>query len=277
MTTITKPYPEATAPCAKHPNCQPRHSAPQTLTRHSTPNRSVPKDTMPNSQSAEFDRFRHNATQYNNTQRKLVRARARYRTHPRHSREGGNPSPPGGLDIPFGVAVPEPSLPINQTETSNVIRDSLGKNFCLDTHNMDVILFTCQILSPTAASRSVGLRERWMMDPATLSNAEWTGLANMLTNLWFMLLLIVIIGSLYLVTHVCIPSLVASHHLPRGFERMRLPLYVVLFVCIGLYGYFFGAAIAESTVIGDIFDTYWIKGGSVDLLDQGWTPPPPHR
>lgn len=116
-----------------------------------------------------------------------------------------------------------------------------------------------------------------MMDPATLSNAEWTGLANMLTNFWFMLLLIVIIGSLYLVTHVCIPSLVASHHLPRRFERMRLPLYVVLFVCIGLYGYFFGAAIAESTVIGDIFDTYWIKGGSVDLLDQGWTPPPPHR
>lgn len=116
-----------------------------------------------------------------------------------------------------------------------------------------------------------------MMDPATLSNAEWTGLANMLTNFWFMLLLIVIIGSLYLATHVCIPSLVASHHLPQGFERARLPLYVVLFVCLGLYGYFFGAAIAESTVIGDIFDTYWIKGGSVDLLGQGGTPPPPHR
>lgn len=168
-------------------------------------------------------------------------------------------------------------LRCRSTDSSNVIRDNSGKKFCLDTHNMDVIVFICQILGPTVASRSVGSSERWMMDPATLSNAEWTGLANMLTNFWFMLLLIVIIGSLYLATHVCIPSLVASHHLPRGFERARLPLYVVLFVCLGLYGYFFGAAIAESTVIGDIFDTYWIKGGSVDLLGQGGTTPPPHR
>lgn len=116
-----------------------------------------------------------------------------------------------------------------------------------------------------------------MMDPATLSNAEWTGIANMLTNLWLTLLLIVIAGSLYLVAHVCIPSLVSSHHLPRGFERVRLPLYIALFVCLGLYGYFMWVTVAESDVIRDIFDTFWIKGGSIDLLGQGGTPPPTHR
>ena len=77
MTTITKPYPKETAPCAKHPDSQPRHSTPQTVTRRSTPNRIVLQDRMPNSRSAEFDRIRHNATQYDNIQRKFVPARAR--------------------------------------------------------------------------------------------------------------------------------------------------------------------------------------------------------
>ena len=115
------------------------------------------------------------------------------------------------------------------------------------------------------------------MDPATLTNAEWTGIANMLTNLWVMLLLIVIIGSLYLVAHVGIPSLVASHHLPRSAQRLRVPLYVHdLFIGVALYAYFVGAAIGESGVLGDIFDTYWIKGGSTDFLGHGGNPPSVH-
>lgn len=115
------------------------------------------------------------------------------------------------------------------------------------------------------------------MDPATLSRAEWTGIANMLTNLWVMLLLIIIIGSLYLIAHACIPSLVASHHLPRAAQRLRVPLYVLLFVGVVLYAYFVGVAIVESSVVGDIFDTYWIKGGSIDLLGHGGNPPPVHQ
>ena len=115
------------------------------------------------------------------------------------------------------------------------------------------------------------------MDPATLSNAEWTGIANMLTNLWAMLLLIIFIGSVYLVTHVGIPSLVASHHLPRSAQRLRLPLYVILFIGVALYAYFVGVAISESGVLGDIYDTYWIKGGSIDLLGHGGNPPSVHK
>ena len=114
------------------------------------------------------------------------------------------------------------------------------------------------------------------MDPATLSNAEWTGIANMLTNLWVMLLLIICIGTLYLVVHVGIPSLVASHHLPQSAQRLRLPLYVLLFIGMALYAYFVAAAIGESSVLGDIFDTYWIKGGSIDLLGHGGNPPSVH-
>lgn len=114
------------------------------------------------------------------------------------------------------------------------------------------------------------------MDPATLSNAEWTGIANMLTNIWVMLLLIIFIGSVYLVAHIGIPSLVASHHLPRSVQRLRVPLYIVMFVGMALYAYFVVVTIGESSVLGDIFDTYWIKGGSIDFLGHGGNPPSVH-
>ena len=70
------------------------------------PNRRTRQETMPNSRSGGFDTIQHNATQYDNRQRKLVRARAREatafpsflsaRTAPRAQRI-------------LGVAVPEPS------------------------------------------------------------------------------------------------------------------------------------------------------------------------
>ena len=107
------------------------------------------------------------------------------------------------------------------------------------------------------------------MDPATLSNTEWTGIANMLTNLWVMLLLIVNNGSLYLAAHALIPSLVASHHLPEWAQRVRIPLYALLFVGIALYGYFLYVAIVEAGVIREIYDTFWIKGGAINLETGG--------
>lgn len=115
------------------------------------------------------------------------------------------------------------------------------------------------------------------MDPATLSNAEWTGIANLLTNLWVMLLLIIIIGTLYLTAHAFIPSLIASHHLPEMAERTRIPTYALMVISIVLYFYFIGAAISESGVLGDIFETYWIKGGSIDFLGHGGNPPSGHN
>ena len=74
-------------------------------------------------ESTQCDRMRPNAAETR------ARTRTRHRTHsrhssclrhsrtlPRHSREGGNPSPrhelppsPGGFDVPLGIAVPEPS------------------------------------------------------------------------------------------------------------------------------------------------------------------------
>ncbi len=115
------------------------------------------------------------------------------------------------------------------------------------------------------------------MDPATLSNAEWTGIANLLTNLWVMLLLIIVIGSLYLTAHAFIPSLVASRHLPESFGRTRTPTYVLMFICILAYFAYVGLAIGESGVLGDIFDTYWIKGGSIDFVGHGGNPPAGHN
>ena len=119
--------------------------------------------------------------------------------------------------------------------------------------------------------------ERWTMDPATLTNAEWTGIANLLTNLWVMLFLIIVIGSLYLTAHALVPSLVASRHLPESVARIRVPTYVLMFIGIALYFYFIGVSISESGVLGDIFDSYWIKGDSIDFVGHGGNPPTGHN
>ena len=55
-----------------------------------------------------------------------------------------------------------------------------------------------------------------------------------------------------------------------------LPCTFILFVGVALYAYFVGVAISESSVLGDIYDTYWIKGGSIDLLGHGGNPPSVH-
>ena len=97
MTTPSKPRPEEIAPCAKHPNCRPRHSAPRIVIYHSTPNRRAPRgDTK-----LAVSKILQNATESDEPLRKLVRARARGNRRSasflsawiapcRHSREGGN-------------------------------------------------------------------------------------------------------------------------------------------------------------------------------------------
>ncbi len=81
MTTPQNHIPRRQPQCTKHPTCQPRHSATQTVARHPTPNRRAPQETTPNSPSAKFDRMRHNPTESHTMQRKLVPARTRAR-HP---------------------------------------------------------------------------------------------------------------------------------------------------------------------------------------------------
>ncbi len=104
------------------------------------------------------------------------------------------------------------------------------------------------------------------MDPAALANPEWTQLGNLITNLWLMLGSIIVIGSIYVTAHIFIPSLVASHHLPSIFNILRLPMYASMVFFIVVYFYFLSQAIVESDVIADIYETYWIKGGSIDFL-----------
>ena len=104
------------------------------------------------------------------------------------------------------------------------------------------------------------------MDPAALANPEWTQLENLVTNLWLMLGSIIIIGAIYVTAHIFIPSLVAAHHLPSIFNILRLPMYASMVFFIVVYFYFLSQAIVESDVIADIYETYWIKGGSIDFL-----------
>ena len=61
----------------EHAICRLCRSAPQTVTRHSTPNRSAPQEPMPNSRSAGFDTIQQNPTK--SDENSCVRKRARAR------------------------------------------------------------------------------------------------------------------------------------------------------------------------------------------------------
>ena len=90
--------------CAKHAICRPCRSAPRTVTRHSTPNRSAPQEPMPNSRSAGFDTIRHNPTKSN--ENSCVRTRARGNGVPFPFSGHGLPPRRSGFDASLGAAAP---------------------------------------------------------------------------------------------------------------------------------------------------------------------------
>ena len=134
----TKPYPRRQPQCAKHANCRPRHPTPPIVIP-------LPIAAHPNSRcqirpqhnATQYDRMQQNATKTRARPRARTRARQRRsvlpsfphtttsaptipthnhviahhsRTQPRHSREGGNPSPLAVIPIHRTKPSPTPHL-----------------------------------------------------------------------------------------------------------------------------------------------------------------------
>lgn len=64
------------------------------------------------------------------------------------------------------------------------------------------------------------------------------------------------------ISHAIIPSLIATGHIPLGLRervrKMRLPLYMSLFVIIGAAGFFFYHAVMDERFVRFIYDRDWI-------------------
>ena len=96
------------------------------------------------------------------------------------------------------------------------------------------------------------------MDPAPIGSLEWAEIGELLTNLWIVVLLVVLFASSVLVGHNSIPSLVASRHIPVGWQKTRPLLYVLAVVFFGLGILFFMQVVDGTAVLGRFWPDYWI-------------------
>ena len=96
------------------------------------------------------------------------------------------------------------------------------------------------------------------MDPSTLSQADWTDIGDLLTNLWITVGLVVIFATNMLIGLIAIPSLAQTHHIPEKTQKLRPLFYVAAVISFGLAMFFLSRAADEAGVIRSIWERYWI-------------------
>ena len=96
------------------------------------------------------------------------------------------------------------------------------------------------------------------MNPAELGSSEWSDIGKLLTNLWIVVIFIVLFATNMLLGHNLIPSLVASQHIPNSFQKARPLLYVLAIVFFGLDAFFLVQAISLASVLRRFWESYWI-------------------
>ncbi len=96
------------------------------------------------------------------------------------------------------------------------------------------------------------------MDPQTLTQANWSDLSGLLRFVW-LFSFSVITGALSLVLALAIlPSLVASHHLPRELLRVRPVFLAGGFGALSLAVVMLTIVISRIDIIGDIYRRWMI-------------------
>ena len=96
------------------------------------------------------------------------------------------------------------------------------------------------------------------MNPAELGSYEWGEISKLLINLWIVVIFIVLFASNMLLGHNMIPSLVASQHIPRSFQKARPVFYVLAIIFFGLAAFFLYQVIDLAGVLRNFWETYWI-------------------
>ena len=96
------------------------------------------------------------------------------------------------------------------------------------------------------------------MNPAELGSSEWSDIGKLLTNLWIVVIFIVLFASNMLLGHNFIPSLVASQHIPNSFQKARPVFYALAIVFFGLAAFFLVQAISLASVLRRFWESYCI-------------------
>lgn len=96
------------------------------------------------------------------------------------------------------------------------------------------------------------------LDPDYISGENWAQLGDTLFYLWGVPLVVIVLAFSLLFARAIIPSLVASGHLPAKVYQLRLALYGVAAVAVGLLVWVFLNLVREIRVIEDFYFKWWI-------------------
>ena len=96
------------------------------------------------------------------------------------------------------------------------------------------------------------------MDPNAIGPDGWRELGSLLTNLWLVVLFIVLFASNMILGHNMIPSLVASKDIPAIANKTRPVFYLLAIVCFVIAMVFLSVVVDEADVLRRFWDKYWI-------------------
>tara|TARA_B110000263_G_scaffold80128_1_gene70067 strand:+ start:205 stop:507 length:303 start_codon:yes stop_codon:yes gene_type:complete len=97
------------------------------------------------------------------------------------------------------------------------------------------------------------------IDPNTISSEAWTNISVFVTSIWFFVLSIFIFAANMVIGHNVIPSLVESHHIPRSWNKIRIPIYLITIIAFASAIFFVVRAFQGGyEAISLIYPDYWI-------------------
>ena len=96
------------------------------------------------------------------------------------------------------------------------------------------------------------------LDPDYISGENWAQLGDTLFYLWGAPLVVIVLAFSLLFARAVIPSLVASGHLSTKVYQLRLALYGLAAVAVGVLAWVFTNLVREIRVIEEFYLKWWI-------------------
>jgi magnesium-transporting ATPase (P-type) len=96
------------------------------------------------------------------------------------------------------------------------------------------------------------------IDPEAINSLLWSQIGDWLHWFWAYAFCIVILAFTFLIAHAIIPSLVSSGHLPRSFMNIRRPMYIGVFIFMGLAMLFLTWTVNNTYLLEKLYNRFWI-------------------
>ena len=95
-------------------------------------------------------------------------------------------------------------------------------------------------------------------DPGAITAFDWLQIGKWLTRIWIYFFLVVGFSATFLTAHALIPSLIASGHLPKEANMLRLPIYGGSIIMVALAILFMVWTVGNTYLLEQVYNRSWI-------------------